>query len=152
MFLVSDVTIFFFGWKVLGWSSWLFGFIYIYKLNFVEIRLINSFSFNFSVFEVFWLIPRAFRIPFAFHCLVRLVLWLLLIAALSLSNGYYLGPLLLTVQWIWIVLGRCLVFFNNMFSHFHDFWSHDWNSDFGHAETGSGAKKRVVLFCEIFLR
>ena len=36
-----------------------------------------------------------------------------------------------------------------MFTHFHDFCS-NYSSDFGHAETASGAKKRVVLRREFF--
>ena len=37
-----------------------------------------------------------------------------------------------------------------MFTHFHDFCS-NYSSDFGHAETASGAKKRVVLRREFLL-
>ena len=33
---------------------------------------------------------------------------------------------------------------------FSCFLKSNWSSDFGHAETGSGAKKRVVLRSEIF--
>ena len=40
--------------------------------------------------------------------------------------------------------------FKNLFSHFHDFLKSNGSSDFGHSETGSGAKKRVVLRREIF--
>ena len=37
-----------------------------------------------------------------------------------------------------------LSFLKDLFTHFYDFKS-NWSSDFGHAETGSGAKKPVVL-------
>ena len=53
-----------------------------------------------------------------------------------------------TIQRIWIVLGRCL--FLRSVHTFLWFLKSNWNSDFGHAETGNGAKKRVVLRRDIF--
>ena len=41
-------------------------------------------------------------------------------------------------------------YFNDLFTHFHDFLKSNWSSDFGHAETVNGAKKRVVLRREFF--
>ena len=53
-----------------------------------------------------------------------------------------------TIQRIWIVLGRCL--FLRYVHTFSWFLKSNWSSDFGHAETGNGAKKRVVLGREFF--
>ena len=58
---------------------------------------------------------------------------------LSFSGGYYSAP--------------------NFFLQFKEselYWGavflrSNWSGDFGHAETGSGSKKRVVLRREIFL-
>ena len=52
------------------------------------------------------------------------------------------------IQRIWIVLGRCL--FLRSVHIFSWFLKSNWSNDFGHAEIGSGAKKRVVLWFEIF--
>ena len=53
-----------------------------------------------------------------------------------------------TIQKIWIVLGRCL--FLRSVHTFSWFLKSNWSSDFDHAETGSGAKKRVVLGVTFF--
>ena len=45
-------------------------------------------------------------------------------------------------------LGRCL-FFKDLFT-LPWFLMSNWSSDFVHAETGSGAKKRVVFWREFF--
>ena len=56
-----------------------------------------------------------------------------------------------TIQRIWIVLGRFL-FFERSVHTFSWFLKSNWSDDFDHAETGSGAKKRMVLRREFFLR
>ena len=56
---------------------------------------------------------------------------------------------LITIQRIWIVLGRCLFFLRSVHT-FSWFLKSNWSGDFGHAETGNGAKKRVVLRREFF--
>ena len=43
-----------------------------------------------------------------------------------------------------------LSFFLSSVHTFSGFLKSNWSSDFGHAETGSGAKKQVVLRREIF--
>ena len=50
-----------------------------------------------------------------------------------------------TIQRIWIVLGRCLL---RSVHTFLWFLKSNWSSDFGHAETGSGAKK-ASGFCGV---
>ena len=42
------------------------------------------------------------------------------------------------------------VFFLRSVQTFSSFLKSNWSSDFGHAETGNGAKKRVVLRREFF--
>ena len=73
-----------------------------------------------------------------------------LMAAVILSNGCYLGfrrsPF---YNWKYLNCIGMLSFLR--FIHtFSLFLKSNWSSDFGHAETGSGAKKRVVLRREIF--
>ena len=53
-------------------------------------------------------------------------------------------------QRIWIVLGRCLFRLRSVHT-FSWFLKSHWSSNFGGAETGSGAEKRVGLRREIFL-
>ena len=62
-------------------------------------------------------------------------------------NGYYLGALLFAIQRIRIVLGRSFLRSVHTFSLF---LKSNCSSDFGHAETGSGAKKRVVSDVDFF--
>ena len=56
--------------------------------------------------------------------------------------------LFIIIQRIWIVLGRCLFLIS--VHTFSWFLKSNLSSDFGDAETGSGAKKRVVLGRDIF--
>ena len=42
------------------------------------------------------------------------------------------------------------MFFNDLFTHFFKFSKSNWSDGYGHTETGSGAKKRVVLSGEFF--
>ena len=65
----------------------------------------------------------------------------------SASQPAIIALLFFKFQRNWIVLRRCL--FLRSFHTFSWFLEPNWSSDFGHAETGSGAEKRVVLRREI---
>ena len=69
-------------------------------------------------------------------------------AIIGLLLVFYNSKNLITIQRIWIVLGRCL--FLRLVHKFSWFLKSNWSSDFGHAEAGSGAKDRVLLPREFF--
>ena len=71
-----------------------------------------------------------------------------LIAASSILGGYYSAPNFLQFKEFELYWGA--VFFLRSVHTFSWFLKSNWSSDFGHAETGNGAKKRVVLRREIF--
>ena len=76
-------------------------------------------------------------------------LFVFLIPAVSLLNGYYLGALLF-FQFKEFELYWGAVFFLSSVHTFSWFLKSNWSSDFSHAENGKGAKKRVVLRSGIF--
>ena len=74
---------------------------------------------------------------------------------LSQKDGYYCGHFF-TIQRIWLQFKEFelywgAVFFLRSVHTFSLFLKSNWSSDFGHAETGNGAKMRVVLRREFFL-
>ena len=70
---------------------------------------------------------------------------------LSFSAGYYSAPIFVCLQFKEFELYWGAVFFFLRSVHtFSWFLKSNWSSDFGHAETGNGAKKRVVLLREFF--
>ena len=73
---------------------------------------------------------------------------LFLIAAL-ISAGYYCAPIFYNSKNLNCI--GALSFFLRSVHTFSWFLKSNWSSDFGHAETGNGAKKRVVLRREFFL-
>ena len=66
--------------------------------------------------------------------------------------GAIIGLLLVFLQFKEFELywGAVFFFFLRSVHTFSWFLKSNWSSDFGHAETGNGAKKRVVLRREIF--
>ena len=64
--------------------------------------------------------------------------------------GDIIGLLLVFLQFKEFELYWGAVFFLISVHTFLWFLKSNWSSDFGHAETGSGAKKRVVLRRDIF--
>ena len=72
----------------------------------------------------------------------------LFIAALIFSAGYYSAPILLQFKEFELYWGA--IFFLRSVHTISWFFNSNWSSDFGHAGTGSGAKKRVVLRREFF--
>ena len=71
----------------------------------------------------------------------------LLIAALIFSAGYYSAPFFYNLKNL-ICIG--VLSFFKICSHIFMIFKSNWSSDFGHTETGSGRKKRVVLQLEFF--
>ena len=71
-----------------------------------------------------------------------------LIAALIFSAGYYSAPIFHNSKNL-NCIGALSIFLRSVHT-FSWFLESNWSGDFGHAETGSEAKKRVVLRREFF--